>query len=74
MKTKKEIVKDWITRYTGVNIPDFGEYILLTNFQKCKTWNFRYIWTLKNQENYLYSLEWDIDKDAKFEISGPNGL
>ena len=34
MKTKKEIVKDWITRYTGVNIPDFGEYILLTNFQK----------------------------------------
>jgi len=34
MKTKKEIVKDWITRYTGVNIPSFGEYILLTNFQK----------------------------------------
>ena len=33
-----------------------------------------YIWTLKNQEDYLYSLEWDIDKDAKFEISGPNGL
>ena len=20
------------------------------------------------------SLEWDIDEDAKFEISGPNGL
>ena len=34
MKTKKEIVKDWITRYTGVNILNFGEYILLTNFQK----------------------------------------
>ena len=34
MKTKKEIVKDWITRYTGVEISDFGEYILLTNFQK----------------------------------------
>ena len=31
MKTKKEIVKDWITRYTGVEISDFGEYILLTN-------------------------------------------
>ena len=26
------------------------------------------------KEDYLYSLEWDIDKDAKFEISGPNGL
>ena len=34
MKTKKEIVKDWITRYTGVEITNFGEYILLTNFQK----------------------------------------
>jgi len=34
MKTKKEIVKDWITRYTGVEIANFGEYILLTNFQK----------------------------------------
>ena len=34
MKTKKEIVKDWITRYTGVDISSFGEYILLTNFQK----------------------------------------
>ena len=22
----------------------------------------------------LDSLEWDIDEDAKFEISGPNGL
>ena len=34
MKTKKEIVKDWITRYTGVEISGFGQYILLTNFQK----------------------------------------
>jgi AMP nucleosidase len=34
MKTKKEIVKDWITRYTGIEIANFGEYILLTNFQK----------------------------------------
>ena len=34
MKTKKEIVKDWITRYTGVEMANFGEYILLTNFQK----------------------------------------
>ena len=34
MKTKKEIVKDWITRYTGVEISSFGEYILLTNCQK----------------------------------------
>jgi AMP nucleosidase len=34
MKTKKEIVTDWITRYTGVKIESFGGFILLTNFQK----------------------------------------
>jgi len=34
MKTKKEIVKDWITRYTGVKIESLGSFILLTNFQK----------------------------------------
>ncbi|MFV0377908.1 MAG: AMP nucleosidase [Mangrovibacterium sp.] len=33
MKTKKEIVDNWLPRYTGRNLEDFGEYILLTNFQ-----------------------------------------
>jgi len=32
MKTKKEIVENWLPRYTGKNLDDFGEYILLTNF------------------------------------------
>lgn len=32
MKTKKEIVENWLPRYTGVPIEEFGEYILLTNF------------------------------------------
>ena len=32
MKTKKEIVDNWLPRYTGTPIEDFGEYILLTNF------------------------------------------
>lgn len=32
MKTKDEIVKDWLPRYTGRALDDFGEYILLTNF------------------------------------------
>ena len=34
MKTKKDIVKDWITRYSGRKISSFGKFILLTNFQK----------------------------------------
>lgn len=32
MKTKGEIVKDWLPRYTGRPIGAFGEYILLSNF------------------------------------------
>lgn len=32
MKTKEEIVNDWLTRYTGTALEDFGKYILLTNF------------------------------------------
>lgn len=33
MNTKKEIVENWLPRYTGIKLEDFGEYILLTNFQ-----------------------------------------
>jgi len=33
MKTKNEIVNNWLPRYTGRALADFGEYILLTNFQ-----------------------------------------
>ena len=32
MKTKSEIVKNWLPRYTGTPLQDFGQYILLTNF------------------------------------------
>jgi AMP nucleosidase len=32
MKTKDEIVRNWLPRYTGQKLEDFGEYILLTNF------------------------------------------
>lgn len=32
MKNKKEIVENWLPRYTGVELNKFGEYILLTNF------------------------------------------
>lgn len=33
MKNKQEIVENWLPRYTGVPLDEFGEYILLTNFQ-----------------------------------------
>ena len=34
MKTKEEIVANWLPRYTKRSLEDFGEYILLTNFNK----------------------------------------
>lgn len=33
MNTKKQIVDNWLPRYTGTALKDFGDYILLTNFQ-----------------------------------------
>lgn len=32
MKTKDELVRDWLPRYTGRELKQFGEYVLLTNF------------------------------------------
>ncbi len=32
MKTKEDIVKNWLPRYTGQSLKEFGDYILLTNF------------------------------------------
>jgi len=33
MKTKKEIIENWLPRYTGIPLEKFGNYILLSNFQ-----------------------------------------
>jgi AMP nucleosidase len=34
VKTKAEIVKDWLPRYTGRPLQAFGPYVLLTNFSQ----------------------------------------
>jgi AMP nucleosidase len=43
MKTKEEIVQNWLPRYTGQSLENFGKYILLTNFSNYVTmfaeWN-----------------------------------
>lgn len=33
MKTKEEIVENWLPRYTGEKLENFGKYILLCNFK-----------------------------------------
>lgn len=37
MKTKLQIAKNWLPRYTGTNIDEFGDYLLLTNFHNYVT-------------------------------------
>ena len=32
MKTKQEIVTNWLPRYTGMPLKNFGKYIILCNF------------------------------------------
>ncbi|MFZ1299061.1 MAG: AMP nucleosidase [Saprospiraceae bacterium] len=32
MKTKREIVENWLPRYTGNNLNEFGKYVILVNF------------------------------------------
>ena len=43
MKTKQNIVENWLPRYTGMALNEFGKYILLTNFdnyvRKFAEWN-----------------------------------
>ncbi|MEY4816186.1 MAG: hypothetical protein RLZZ162_3259 [Verrucomicrobiota bacterium] len=34
MKSRKDIVENWLPRYTGVPLKEFGDYILLTNFDR----------------------------------------
>lgn len=37
MKTKLDIAKNWLPRYTGTKLDEFGDYILLTNFNNYVT-------------------------------------
>lgn len=37
MKNKEDIVKNWLPRYTGEDLQNFGKYILLTNFSNYVT-------------------------------------
>ncbi len=34
MHTKQEIVNNWLPRYTGLNLDEFGQYVILTNFRE----------------------------------------
>ena len=38
MRTKADIVNNWLPRYTGTPLEGFGDYLLLTNFSNYVEW------------------------------------
>ena len=38
MREKKDIVENWLPRYTGTPLAEFGKYVLLTNFDNYVEW------------------------------------
>lgn len=62
MKTKEEIVADWLPRYTGESLENFGEYILLCNFK-------RYV----NQFAEMNGVE-VIGRDKPMQCATANGI
>lgn len=60
MKTKEDIVNNWLPRYTGVPVDEFGDYILLTNFHQ-------YLETFAQWENVEIK---DINKPMPTATSG----
>jgi len=61
MKTKQEIVENWLPRYTGRNLEEFPEYILLTNFNK-------YVEIFSEQMNV------PVNKDVNMPNAIANGI
>ncbi|MGL4992624.1 MAG: AMP nucleosidase [Bacteroidales bacterium] len=61
MKTKQEIVENWLPRYTGRALEEFTPYILLTNFSK-------YVEIFANHYNVPFI------KDANMPSAVANGI
>lgn len=62
MKTKEEIVQNWLVRYTGESLENFGEYILLTNFSN-------YVDLFASWHNVMV-----IGKDRPFQCATADGI
>ncbi|MBN8838233.1 MAG: AMP nucleosidase [Sphingobacteriia bacterium] len=62
MKTKEEIVNNWLPRYTGEKLESFGKYILLTNFSN-------YVEMFAKWHNVKV-----VGKDRPFQCATANGI
>jgi AMP nucleosidase len=62
MKTKNDIVENWLPRYTGEALENFGQYILLTNFS-----NYVELFAKWNKVKV-------VGKDRPFQCATANGI
>lgn len=62
MEKKEEIVENWLPRYTGESLKNFGKYILLTNFS-----NYVYLFAKWNNVRV-------VGKDKAFQCATANGI
>ena len=73
MKTKEEIVANWLPRYTHRPLDDFGEYILLTNFDKyLEIFSRLYGTPIMGQDSNMPSVSTDGITLINFGMGSPN--
>lgn len=72
MKTKEEIVSNWLPRYTGLQLDEFGQYIILTNF-KSYVANFAQIMNteVRGLDNPMQSASKDNITIINFSMGSP---
>ncbi len=73
MKTREEIVENWLHRYTGTMVSEIGEYILLTNFtQYVKLFAARFDVPIMGLDRVMPSATKDNISIINFGMGSPN--
>jgi len=73
MKTKKESVDDWLPRYTGTTLEEFGDFILLTNFNSyIELFSQLYKVPIKGKDKAMPSATFDRITIINFGMGSPN--
>ncbi|MBL7831572.1 MAG: AMP nucleosidase [Saprospiraceae bacterium] len=73
MKTKEEIVQNWLPRYTGVALEDFGQYIILVNFSGyVKTFSEIFNVPIKGEDRSMMSATAEDITIINFGMGSPN--
>lgn len=73
MKTKEQIVTDWLTRYTGMPLDKFGSYIILVNFSNYVE-DFARMYKVKifGEANAMSSATYEDISIINFGMGSPN--